>query len=123
MAGLDGGPRRRPGGRAPRPGGKTPMADGRRDGEERRPLLTRRDFLKAGAAAGSAAALARAALSPAHERLLERIAGAASGTFDPAAVKHVVILMQENRSFDHYFGTLNGVAGFHDTRTYATGTG
>ena len=29
-------------------------------------------------------------------------------------VKHVVILMQENRSFDHYFGTMNGVRGFGD---------
>ncbi|RFU88202.1 phospholipase C, phosphocholine-specific [Streptomyces triticagri] len=30
------------------------------------------------------------------------------------AIKHVVILMQENRSFDHYFGTLRGVRGFSD---------
>src|SRR6185312_14816994 len=29
-------------------------------------------------------------------------------------IKHVVILMQENRSFDHYFGTLAGVRGFGD---------
>ena len=29
-------------------------------------------------------------------------------------VEHVVILMQENRSFDHYFGTLRGVRGFSD---------
>jgi phospholipase C len=29
-------------------------------------------------------------------------------------IKHVVILMQENRSFDHYFGTLAGVRGFND---------
>ena len=29
-------------------------------------------------------------------------------------VQHVVILMQENRSFDHYFGTLRGVRGFGD---------
>jgi len=29
-------------------------------------------------------------------------------------VKHIVILMQENRSFDHYFGTLRGVRGFGD---------
>jgi len=29
-------------------------------------------------------------------------------------IKHVVILMQENRSFDHYFGTLAGVRGFDD---------
>ena len=29
-------------------------------------------------------------------------------------VEHIVILTQENRSFDHYFGTLNGVRGFAD---------
>ena len=29
-------------------------------------------------------------------------------------VRHVVIFMQENRSFDHYFGTLHGVHGFSD---------
>ena len=29
-------------------------------------------------------------------------------------LKHVVVLMQENRSFDHYFGTMNGVRGFSD---------
>jgi phospholipase C len=29
-------------------------------------------------------------------------------------IKHVVMLMQENRSFDHYFGTMAGVAGFND---------
>ncbi|CAN0619411.1 Non-hemolytic phospholipase C [Burkholderia multivorans] len=31
-------------------------------------------------------------------------------------VEHIVILMQENRSFDHYFGTLRGVRGFGDPR-------
>ncbi|WP_405998318.1 phosphocholine-specific phospholipase C [Streptomyces sp. NBC_00829] len=30
------------------------------------------------------------------------------------SIRHVVILMQENRSFDHYFGTLRGVRGFGD---------
>jgi phospholipase C len=29
-------------------------------------------------------------------------------------VGHVVFLMQENRSFDHYFGTMRGVRGFAD---------
>ncbi|WP_432002686.1 alkaline phosphatase family protein [Streptomyces sioyaensis] len=29
-------------------------------------------------------------------------------------LKHVVILMQENRSFDHYFGTFPGIRGFND---------
>jgi phospholipase C len=42
-----------------------------------------------------------------------------------ADVKHVVILMQENRSFDHYFGTLRGVRGFGDKQAlrYQNGTG
>ena len=41
-----------------------------------------------------------------------------------ADVKHVVILMQENRSFDHYFGTLRGVRGFGDKQIlrYPNGT-
>ena len=30
--------------------------------------------------------------------------------------EHVVILMQENRSFDHVYGTLRGVRGFNDPR-------
>lgn len=32
-------------------------------------------------------------------------------------VEHVVILMQENRSFDHYFGAMSGVRGFADRFT------
>jgi phospholipase C len=35
-------------------------------------------------------------------------------TFEDAS--HVVLLMQENRSFDHCFGTLQGVRGFNDPR-------
>ena len=31
-------------------------------------------------------------------------------------IEHVVVLMQENRSFDHYFGTLRGVRGFADPK-------
>lgn len=31
-----------------------------------------------------------------------------------ANVEHVVIFMQENRAFDHYYGTLEGVRGFDD---------
>ena len=37
---------------------------------------------------------------------------AATGTL--ADIKHVIIFMQENRSFDHFFGTLQGVRGFSD---------
>src|SRR5262252_7531832 len=39
-------------------------------------------------------------------------ARAATGTIQD--VEHVVILMQENRSFDHYFGSMKAVRGFND---------
>lgn len=29
-------------------------------------------------------------------------------------IEHVVLFMQENRAFDHYFGTMAGVRGFKD---------
>jgi hypothetical protein len=47
----------------------------------------------------------RALAIPAHYR---------TGTIDD--VEHVVFLMQENRAFDHYFGTLRGVRGYGDPR-------
>jgi phospholipase C len=44
--------------------------------------------------------------------------GAALAHLSPAAkltdIDHIIILMKENRSFDHYFGTLAGVRGFAD---------
>ena len=51
-----------------------------------------------------------AALDPARAR--RRRAQSSTGTIQD--VKHIVILMQENRSFDHYFGTMRGVRGFGD---------
>ncbi len=49
--------------------------------------------------------ISRALALPAHNE---------TGTI--ADVQHVIVLMQENRSFDHYFGTLRGVRGFSDPR-------
>ncbi|MHB1081275.1 MAG: phosphocholine-specific phospholipase C [Prosthecobacter sp.] len=40
-----------------------------------------------------------------------------------ADAEHVVILMQENRSFDHCFGTLKGVRGFNDPRAIRLANG
>jgi phospholipase C len=69
----------------------------------------RRDFLKlltaAAASAAIPASIARALAIPANTR---------TGSLND--VEHIVILMQENRSFDHYFGTLRGVRGFGDPR-------
>jgi len=73
----------------------------------------RRDFLRAAAqAAGSATALSMLPLG--IRNALAIPANNATGTIRD--VEHIVILMQENRSFDHYFGTLQGVRGFGDTR-------
>jgi phospholipase C len=56
----------------------------------------------------------RAAPSAAQSRLIDRALSASTAAASLSDVKHVVILMQENRSFDHYFGTLSGVRGFSD---------
>jgi phospholipase C len=62
-----------------------------------------------------AAAAAGASMIPAVIRdALAVEAHSVTGTL--ADVEHVVIFMQENRSFDHYFGTLSGVRGFNDPR-------
>ncbi|NII10776.1 phospholipase C, phosphocholine-specific [Oleiagrimonas sp. C23AA] len=80
----------------------------------------RRRFLKLGGSALGAAlaagripaSIARAVSIPARRR---------TGTI--ADVAHVVILMQENRSFDHYFGALRGVRGFADPRPHVLPNG
>ena len=70
--------------------------------------VNRRRFLQltGGTAAATAllsTSIARAAAIPADRR-----------TKSLRDVEHIVVLMQENRSFDHYFGTLSGVRGFGD---------
>ena len=73
------------------------------------PTPPRRHFLKTLGAATTAAGL-----PPGIARALEIPAQRRTGTI--ADVEHVVVLMQENRSFDHYFGSLRGVRGFNDPR-------
>ena len=62
--------------------------------------LNRRSLIAAAAAAGAAPGLTRAATAGAPSKLTD--------------IDHFIILMKENRSFDHYFGTLRGVRGFDD---------
>jgi phospholipase C len=71
----------------------------------------RRRFLKL-AGETTAAAVSMALLPGCMERALGTPAARVTGTITD--VQHVVILLQENRSFDHYFGTLAGVRGFGD---------
>src|SRR6266849_5695543 len=72
--------------------------------------VTRRELLKIGAA--TAAAELAAIILP----------GCSGGGTSPGPsvcskltdIEHVVIFIQENRSFDHYFGSYRGVRGFSD---------
>ncbi|MGJ1206255.1 phosphocholine-specific phospholipase C [Sphingobacterium lactis] len=73
---------------------------------------SRRDFLKkASMLAGATAAIH---VMPASIQRALAIEAKAGSTYLDA--EHIVFLMQENRSFDHCFGTLKGVRGFNDPR-------
>ena len=78
-------------------------------GIDRKTPNDRRAFLQL-----AAGAVGAAALPPGVARALALPANHVTGTIRD--VEHVVILMQENRSFDHYFGTLRGVRGYGDPR-------
>jgi phospholipase C len=69
------------------------------------PPVSRRTFLGTAAAVGATLGL---------DGLPGAAAAHAATTGTVADVQHVVVLMQENRSFDHYFGSLRGVRGFDD---------
>jgi phospholipase C len=74
-------------------------------------MLTRRTVLASGLALG-----AGLALDPLARRLSAR--PRLRGRLED--IEHVVIMMQENRSFDHYFGRLRGVSGFGDRSRRST---
>jgi hypothetical protein len=71
----------------------------------------RRRFLKLALRTASAT-VASSAFPPSIRRALALPARGETGTISD--LQHVVMLMMENRSFDHYFGSLRGVRGFGD---------
>jgi len=83
----------------------------------------RRTFLGAALAAGGAGALAamtRSGVAGAAAMAKSAASTAPAGS-DLGAIEHVVFLMQENRSFDHYFGSYRGVRGFDDHPAHSLG--
>jgi phospholipase C len=74
-------------------------------------MQTRRDFLKLAALISGAGFTG---MLPASIERAYAIEPEPGSTWVDA--EHIVILMQENRSFDHTFGTLRGVRGFNDPR-------
>ncbi|WP_412543495.1 phospholipase C, phosphocholine-specific [Longispora sp. K20-0274] len=80
--------------------------------------MDRRNFLRSAAlTAGAAGAFAVLPES------LRRAMAMAAPTGGLEVIEHVVILMQENRSFDHYYGSLRGVRGFNDPAAITLPTG
>ncbi len=73
---------------------------------------SRRDFLKKAALLAGTAGLS--GLMPDSIARAMAINAPKGSTYLDA--EHIVILMQENRSFDHTYGTLQGVRGFNDPR-------
>jgi phospholipase C len=81
------------------------------------PGPSRRLFLGGAAATAATAAVLGAASLPASAATTTRAATPAAKrktTGTMADIEHVVILMQENRSVDHYYGSMRGVRGFGD---------
>ena len=74
--------------------------------------LTRRELLKIATAAGAAGVTSSLFSGCGGHAGLPIPTG--SGCAKITDIEHVVILIQENRSFDHYFGSYRGVRGFSD---------
>ncbi len=77
------------------------------------PRESRRRFLQGAAAAAAAAALP-GCLSSEESRILQCATNVPCAGSDLSSVQHIVMFMQENRSFDQYFGMFPGVRGFGD---------
>jgi phospholipase C len=72
---------------------------------------TRRQVLAGGLGAAAALGMSGSGLRRAQDTIRRAATIKQAGT-DIEAVEHVIFLMHENRSFDHYFGTMGGVNGF-----------
>src|ERR1700686_5151769 len=73
--------------------------------------FNRRDVLKLGGAAAMAELASLGWQGCSVSNLVSSVGGGCAKLTD---IEHVVILIQENRSFDHYFGSYRGVRGFAD---------
>ena len=72
--------------------------------------ISRRELLRAGAVGGAGVA----GWSLFSNRLIERALAQSTSCGRLNEIHHIVFLIQENRSFDTYFGSYKGVAGFED---------
>jgi phospholipase C len=85
----------------------------------RRQLLRYFGMLGAGAVVSNSAAAWAA--SPSGRRLVSRAASTPAAGSDLGAIDHIVFLMMENRSYDHYFGDYPRGRGFDDHPAHSLG--
>ncbi len=77
--------------------------------------LDRRTLLRAALVVGGAGMMAAASgRAEAGAAVIRKATSTPAAGSDLGAIEHVVFLMQENRSFDHYYGTYLGARGFDD---------
>jgi phospholipase C len=81
----------------------------------------RRTFITAALATGLGGALAASGAGRAGAATIRAAASVKASGSDLGAIEHVIFLMQENRSFDHYFGSYRGVRGFDDHPNHSLG--
>jgi phospholipase C len=83
------------------------------------------DVIASGSVAVLALALSACGSSPAQPAASpERVSGGSTGHYEVAAgihkIKHIIVIEQENRSFDSYFGTYPGADGIPSTNGVPT---
>jgi phospholipase C len=95
------------------------------DHPEERDHLTRRQLMERLGMVGAGAFVSQSALSwmagPSWASVIQRAAKMKPAGSDLEAVEHIVFLMLENRSYDHYFGAYPRGRGFDDHPAHALG--
>jgi phospholipase C len=76
------------------------------------PLLSRRRLIASASSLTGLAVGASVLPLSLRKAMSASLASAPQGSLGD--IQHIVILMQENRSFDHYYGTMPGVRGYSD---------
>jgi phospholipase C len=83
--------------------------------------LDRRTFIAAAMALGGGGLLSAMAGGRGGASIIGAASSVEAAGSDLGAIEHVIFFMQENRSFDHYYGTYPGVRGFDDHPAHSLG--